>query len=85
MNDDLSQDLPNAKREFKDTVFKDLFGSRSRRHYALSLYNALNGSSYDNPDNIEINTLEDVIYLSMKMTCRSSSIARWCFGSSRRR
>lgn len=32
----------------------------------LSLYNAVNGTSYDNPDALEINTLENAIYMNMK-------------------
>ena len=32
----------------------------------MSLYNALNSSHYTNPDDIEITTLEDVIYCKMK-------------------
>jgi len=66
VHDELDQALPNAKRTYKDTVFKDLFGSNERKQYALSLYNALNGSHYDNPSDIEINTLEDVIYLGVR-------------------
>lgn len=32
----------------------------------LDLYNALNGTNYENPDELEIVTLEDVIFLKMK-------------------
>lgn len=32
----------------------------------LSLYNALNKTSYTNPDDMKITTLEDVIYVGMK-------------------
>ena len=31
----------------------------------LGLYNAVNGMNYSNPDELEINTLENAIYLSM--------------------
>lgn len=31
----------------------------------LELYNAVNGTCYENPDDLEINTLENAIYLSM--------------------
>ena len=37
-------------REYKDAVFRDLFGSPERKANALSLYNALNGTSYDDPE-----------------------------------
>ena len=32
----------------------------------LQLYNAINHTDYQNPDDLEVNTLEDVLYLSMK-------------------
>lgn len=32
----------------------------------LELYNAINDTNYDNPDDIEINTIEDVVYMGMK-------------------
>ena len=53
-------------REFKDRLFKFIFGREENKEYILSLYNALNSSNYTNPDDIEINTLEDVVYISMK-------------------
>ncbi|MBQ7193760.1 MAG: hypothetical protein IJR98_05265 [Synergistaceae bacterium] len=32
----------------------------------MSLYNALNGSSYTDPEELEFNTIDDVIYMGMK-------------------
>lgn len=32
----------------------------------MSLYNAVNGSSYTNPDDIKLTTLENAVYMSMK-------------------
>ena len=32
----------------------------------LDLYNALNNTCYENPNDLEVNTLEDAVYLSMK-------------------
>ena len=52
--------------EHKDRVFKFLFGNPENRQWTLSLYNAINGSSYDNPDDIQFNTIEDAVYLGMK-------------------
>jgi hypothetical protein len=54
-----------ANRRHKDTVFKDIFGSEKRKRYALSLYNALNGTGYEDPDALEFNTLDNVLYLGM--------------------
>ena len=57
----------NINEEHKDRVFKFLFGNPERLEWTLSLYNAVNGSSYDNPDDISLNTIEDVLYLGMKI------------------
>ena len=52
-----------TNREYKDRLFKFIFKDKEK---LLSLYNALNSSHYTNPDDIEITTLEDVIYCKMK-------------------
>ena len=52
--------------EHKDRVFKFLFGNPNNREWTLNLYNAVNGSKYDNPDDIQFNTIEDAVYLGMK-------------------
>ena len=59
MNED-----PN--RNNKDRLFKYIFGREEHKDWTLSLYNAVNGSSYTNPDDIVINTIDDVMYLGMK-------------------
>ena len=38
----------------------------SRARWLLSLYNALRGSNYEDTSQLEITTLEDVIYISIK-------------------
>ena len=52
--------------EHKDRVFKFLFGNPENKHWTLSLYNAVNGSSYGDPEVIQFNTIEDAVYLGMK-------------------
>ena len=52
-----------AKREYKDTVFRMLFSEKSE---LLSLYNALNGTSYEDPEELEITTLKNAIYMTVK-------------------
>ena len=54
---------PIANRKYKDTVFRMLFTDRDN---LLSLYNAVNGSSYEDPDALEIVTLENAICMGMK-------------------
>ena len=52
-----------TNREYKDRLFKFIFKDKEK---LLSLYNALNSSHYTNAEDIEITTLEDVIYCKMK-------------------
>ena len=52
--------------EHKDRLFKRLFGSYENRQWTLELYNAVNGTSYTNADDITITTVEDALYLSMR-------------------
>ena len=50
-------------RKYKDVLFRHLFREKKD---LLSLYNALNGSTYENPDDLEVVTMEDVIFMKMK-------------------
>ncbi len=54
--------LPIVKKH-KDRLFQRVFADKRD---LLDLYNAINHTNYTNPDNLEITTLEDVIYMSMK-------------------
>lgn len=53
----------SAYRNYKDTVFRMLFSDKKN---LLSLYNAVNSRDYTNPDDLEIVTLENAIYMGMK-------------------
>ena len=55
-----------ARRNHKDSLFCRLFAEKEN---ALSLYNALTGSSYTSADGLEIVTLENAVYLSQKNDC----------------
>ena len=52
--------------EHKDRLFTFIFGREEHKDWILSLYNALNGSNYSAADDIEINTIEDAVYMGMK-------------------
>ena len=54
-----------ANDEYKDRVFKYLFGNPANREWTLALYNAVNGSNYENAEEIEYNTIEDAVYLGI--------------------
>ncbi len=57
------REYPNTNREFKSTLFVMAF---EKKKDLLSLFNAVNGTDYDNPENLEITTLENAIYLNYK-------------------
>ena len=52
-----------VNKKYKDTVFRMLFSDRKN---LLSLYNAINGTRYEDPEELEIVTLENAIYMGMK-------------------
>ena len=59
----VSEKIPAANRQYKDTVFRMLF---SEKENLLSLYNAVTGKAYQNADDLKIVTLENAIYMGMK-------------------
>ena len=52
-----------VNREYKDRLFKLIFREKKD---LMQLYNAINDTDYDNPEDFEVNTLEDVVYMGMK-------------------
>ena len=59
----VSEKIPAANRQYKDTVFRMLF---SEKENLLSLYNAVTGKAYQNADDLKIVTLENAIYMGIK-------------------
>ena len=57
--------MAEVKREYKDRLFCFIFGSEEHKDWTLSLYNAVNGTAYENPDDIQIETLTEVVYMGM--------------------
>ena len=57
-----------AKRDYKDTLFRFIFkgeDDRSKR-WLLSLYNALNDSNYTDINDLQITTIQNALFLTMK-------------------
>ncbi len=50
-------------KNHKDRLFRMIFREKKE---LLSLYNAVNGTSYTNAEDLEIVTLENAIYMNMK-------------------
>ena len=52
-----------ARRDYKDTIFRRLFQDREN---LLSLYNAVNRTSYTDAEDLTVVTLENAVYMNMK-------------------
>ena len=52
-----------VNRQYKSSIFAMLF---SERKELLKLYNAVNGTSYTDPELLTVNTLENAIYMAVK-------------------
>lgn len=53
----------HENRRYKDTLFRMVF---KEKEDLLTLYNAVNGTDYQNAEDLQINTLENVLYMGMK-------------------
>lgn len=58
-----AEGMAAARRSYKDTLFRMIFREPDA---LLSLYNAVNGTDYRNPEELQIVTLENAIYMNMK-------------------
>ena len=61
-----NRDLKDVEKDYKDRLFKFIFGNPDNKQWTLSLYNAMNGTSYTNPEDIQFNTIGDAVYMRMK-------------------
>ena len=66
----LKGNTATANCKYKDTVFRMLFSDREN---LLSLYNAVNGSNYENSDALEIVTLEIYKKVATFITSKNAS------------
>ena len=55
----------NGNRNYRDSLFKFIFGNSEHKEFTLSLYNALTGRNHDNPDDLIINTIHNILYIRM--------------------
>ena len=65
--------MASGNQEYKDRLFSFVFGSEEHKEWTLSLYNAINGTHYDNPDDISIETIRQVLYMGACITMWPSS------------
>ena len=57
--------MPSGQHTYKDRLFNFIFGSEENKAWTLALYNAVNGSDYKDPSEIQINTIKEVLYMGM--------------------
>ena len=53
----------HGNRNHKDSLFRKVF---RKKKDLLDLYNAINGTNYKNEEDLEINTLDNALYMSLK-------------------
>ena len=58
--------MSEPNRNIKDVLFRFIFGREENKKNLLELYNALNNSHYTNPNEMELTTLENVVYMNIK-------------------
>ncbi len=60
--------MAKTQREHKDRLFKAIFGRNTEesKRWRLELYNLLNKTNATDPDALKVNTIENVIYITMK-------------------
>ena len=66
MEDNMSDNIIIGNRQYKDRLFIFLFGKEERKEWTLELYNAINGTDYTDASAIEINTLDNVLFMGMR-------------------
>jgi len=59
---------PHTKRAYRDSLFRAIYSGNDERskRWVLSLYNALTGKNHTDTSELEITTIEDVLYVSIK-------------------
>ena len=60
-----SSDKSQANEKYKDRVFSTLFGNPEHKGWTLALYNAVNNSHYQNPNDIQFNTVDNALFLGI--------------------
>ena len=61
-----SSNSPTANVKVKDSLFRFIFDNEEHKDWCLSLYNAINGTDYDDPSILQFVTLKEVIYMNIK-------------------
>ena len=63
MNNNLKKQNIEGNQNYKDSLFRMVF---EKKEDLLELYNAINGTAYTNAEELEVNTLENALYMGVK-------------------
>jgi len=63
MTTQMTENMLPVKRDYKSRLFTMIFNDKKE---LLTLYNAVTGKHYEDPELLSITTLENAIYMSMK-------------------
>lgn len=63
MREIIKEQNTQGNRNYKDSLFRLIF---DKKEDLLDLYNAINGTSYDNVDELKVNTLDNALYMGFK-------------------
>ena len=66
MTDNKNNYGDGINREYKDRLFKYIFGNPLHKDWTLTLLNGVSGTNYTDSDAVEFTTIEDAVYLGMK-------------------
>lgn len=58
--------MDNINPKHKDRLFSFIFGRDENKKWSLDLYNAVNNTAYINPDDVQIFSLKNAVYMGMK-------------------
>ena len=58
--------MGTINQKYKDRLFCFIFGREENKKWSLELYNAINDTNYSNLDDVQIFTIENVLYMGMK-------------------
>ncbi|MBE6123424.1 MAG: hypothetical protein E7190_12045 [Erysipelotrichaceae bacterium] len=55
-----------VRRNHKDSLFRFIFGNPNEKQFTLDLYNAINNTNYTNTDDLQLITLENSLYVTVR-------------------
>lgn len=58
--------VKKVRRNYKDRLFRFIFGNENHKDWALNLYNAMENKQYTDPADLKIVTLENAVYMHIK-------------------